>query len=75
MAIGYTGNVNKTEKPELIMYYTSYRKTDVENLRIGEVRKSSNPHLRWEKTRDMKVALDFGLLIIELMVWLRRIIV
>ena len=27
--MGYTGNVNKTEKPELIMYYsTSYRKTD-----------------------------------------------
>ena len=62
MAMGYTGNVNKTEKPELIMYYsTSYRKTDLENLRIGEVRKAPNPHLRWEKTRDMKVALDFGL--------------
>ena len=62
VAMGYTGNVNKTEKPELIMYYsTSYRKTDVENLRIGEVRKAPNPHLRWEKTRDMKVALDFGL--------------
>lgn len=62
VAMGYTGNVNKTEKPELIMYYsTSYRKTDLENLRIGEVRKAPNPHLRWEKTRDMKVALDFGL--------------
>ena len=62
VAMGYTGNVNKTEKPELIMYYsTSYRKTAVENLRIGEVRKAPNPHLRWEKTRDMKVALDFGL--------------
>ena len=58
------------------MYYsTSYRKTDLENLRIGEVRKAPNPHLRWEKTRDMKVALDFGLLITGLMVWLRRIIV
>lgn len=62
VAMGYTGNVNKTEKPELIMYYsTSYRKTDLENLRIGEVRKAPNPHLCWEKTRDMKVALDFGL--------------
>ena len=62
VAMGYTGNVNKTEKSELIMYYsTSYRKTDLENLRIGEVRKAPNPHLRWEKTRDMKVALDFGL--------------
>ncbi len=62
VAMGYTGNVNKSEKPELIMYYsTSYRKTETENLRIGNVRAAPNPHLRWEKTRDMKVALDFGL--------------
>ncbi len=62
LAMGYTGNVNKTEKPELIMYYsTAYRKTDIESLRIGEVRKAPNPRLRWEKTRDMKIALDFGL--------------
>lgn len=62
LAMGYTGNVNKSEKPVLIMYYgTSYRKTETENLRIGDVRKAPNPHLRWEKTRDMKVALDFGL--------------
>lgn len=62
LAMGHTGNVNKSEKPELIMYYSSsYRKTDVDNLRIGEVRKSPNPNLRWEKTKDMKVALDFGL--------------
>lgn len=62
LAMGYTGNANKSEKPNLIMYYsTFYRKTDTDNLRIGEVRKAPNPHLRWEKTRDMKVALDFGL--------------
>lgn len=61
VAMGYTGNVNKTEKPELIMYYSSsYRKTETENLRIGNVRVAPNPHLRWEKTRDMKIALDFG---------------
>lgn len=62
LAMGYTGNVNKTIKPEFVMYYsTSYRKTETENLRIGDVSVAPNPHLRWEKTRDMKVALDFGL--------------
>lgn len=59
---GYTGNVNKTQKPQLIMSYsTEYRKTATENLRIGDVWTAPNPHLRWETTRDMRVALDFGL--------------
>lgn len=62
LAMGYTGNVNKSIKPDFVMYYaTSYRKTETENLRIGDVSIAPNPYLRWEKTRDMKVALDFGL--------------
>ena len=28
---------------------------------MGSINKAPNPHLRWEKTRDVKVALDFGL--------------
>ena len=62
LAMGYTGNINKTVKPNLIMSYESdYRKADNDMYRMGWIKNAPNPKLKWEKTRDMKVALDFGL--------------
>ncbi len=60
-AIGYTGNINKSVYPQLVMdYLTSFRKTDDDYYRMGSLKNAPNPHLRWEKTRDMKVSLDIG---------------
>ena len=60
-AIGYTGNINKSVYPQLVMdYLTSFRKTDGDYYRMGSLKNAPNPHLRWEKTRDMKVSLDIG---------------
>ena len=63
VAGGYTGNISKTYSPRLIMSYDKeYRKYGNEMLRMGRVANAPNPNLRWEKTRDIKAALDFGLL-------------
>lgn len=63
LAAGYTGNVNKTVFPQLIMdYATSFRRTDTDYFRMGEIRKAPNANLRWEKTRDMKLSFDMGFL-------------
>lgn len=62
VATGYTGNINKTVKPNLMMnYYKNFRISDDENYRMGYINNAPNPRLRWENTRDMKLALDFGL--------------
>lgn len=62
VAMGYTGNINKTVKPNLMMtYYKDFRISDEENYRMGWIKSAPNPKLRWEKTRDIKVAVDFGL--------------
>lgn len=62
VSMGYTGNINKTVKPNLIMdYLSTFRKTDKDNYRMGIINNPPNPRLRWEKTKDMKIALDFGL--------------
>lgn len=62
-ALGYTGNVNPYTSPYLVMTYTGkYRTTDSnDKYRIGNVYVAPNPRLRWEKTRDMKVALEFSI--------------
>ena len=60
---GYTGNINKSVYPQLVMdYSTSFRRTDDDYYRIGWLKNAPNPNLRWEKTRDMKVSLDIGFL-------------
>lgn len=62
LAMGYTGNISKSVKPQLVMAYSSiYRKTNDNNYRTGYVKSAPNPKLRWEKTKDMKVGVDFGL--------------
>lgn len=60
-AFGYTGNINKTVYPQLVMDYDkSYRRTNDDYYRKGSIRNAPNPSLRWEKTRDWKVSLDAG---------------
>lgn len=60
---GYTGGVNKTVYPVLIMKYSpSYRNTDDDFYRIGYIDNPPNPNLRWEKNRTFNVGLNFGLL-------------
>ncbi len=62
LATGYTGNVNKSVFPQLVMdYSTSFRKTFDDYFRMGEIRNAPNKNLRWEKTRDLKASVDFGL--------------
>ena len=61
VAMGYTGNINRTVSPYLIMTYDEiFRKTEVQSFRMGKILKAPNPHLRWEKTRDMKWSIDAG---------------
>lgn len=62
-AFGYTGNINKSVYPQLVMEYSnSFRKTNDDYFRMGFLRNAPNARLRWEKTKDMKVSLDIGFL-------------
>ncbi len=62
LATGFTGNVNRSVSPQIIIsYYDDYRNVANNVYHIGKVVSPPNPELRWEKTQDMKVALDFGL--------------
>ena len=62
VATGYTGNINKTVYPQLVMDYDpSFRKTYDDYYRMGNIRNAPNKNLRWEKTHDVKAALSFGL--------------
>lgn len=61
-ATGYTGNVNRQVSPQLIMNYLStFRKTYDDYYRMGIIGNAPNRNLRWEKTQDYKVAVDFGM--------------
>lgn len=60
-AMGYTGNINKSVYPQLVMdYLNSFRKTDDESFRMGYLKNAPNPNLRWEKTRDLKFSVEMG---------------
>ncbi len=62
-ALGYTGNINKSVFPQLVMDYSKgFRKTHDDYYRIGSIKNAPNKHLRWEKTQDMKVSIDIGFL-------------
>ena len=58
VSTGYTGNVVQGILKNLVITYNS--KYWNEQL-TGKVGTAPNPKLRWEKTRDVKLALDFGL--------------
>lgn len=62
VATGFTGNICRTVSPQLIIsYYDDYRNISNHTYHTGKVVSPPNPNLRWEKTQDVKVALDFGL--------------
>jgi len=62
VATGYTGNINKSVYPQLVMNYEQgFRKTYEDFYRMGRIQNAPNRDLRWEKTRDLKAAVDFGL--------------
>ena len=56
--MGYTGNVVKSVNKDLVLNYST---TYWDGLRTGNISAAPNPKVRWEKTKDMKIALDFGL--------------
>ena len=60
---GYTGGVNRTVSPVLIMSYAStFRTTEDDYYRMGSIKSAPNPNLRWEKNRTTNVTLDYGFL-------------
>ena len=62
VATGFTGNINKSVSPQLIMNYNNaFRKIGDKSYRMGSIGNAPNPNLKWEKTRDVKVGLDFAL--------------
>lgn len=62
-AIGYTGNINKSVYPQLIINYRNAQRVAEDSYyRMGYIKDTPNPHLRWEKTRDAKVAIEAGFL-------------
>lgn len=61
LATGYTGGVNKSVYPLFIMdYERAFRSMQDDFYRMGYILNAPNPHLRWEKTHDMKAALDMS---------------
>lgn len=58
-ATGFTGNVVPGNKKYLVI---TQDQTDWNGLPVGNISNPPNPNLRWEKTRDRKISLDFGLL-------------
>lgn len=58
---GYTGGVNKSVYPVLIMNYsTIFRTTEDDYYRTGYISGAPNPNLRWEKNRTINAGLNFG---------------
>ncbi|WEK34613.1 MAG: SusC/RagA family TonB-linked outer membrane protein [Candidatus Pseudobacter hemicellulosilyticus] len=58
VATGFTGNVVSGVKKQLVL---SYGSATWNNLQTGSISTAPNPDLRWEKTRDYKASLEFGL--------------
>ena len=58
-ATGFTGNVVPGIKKALVL---TYDPSTWNNLQTGRIQTAPNPNLRWEKTRDKKLSLDFGFL-------------
>lgn len=62
-ATGFTGDVNTSTTPNLIMQYyrQQYRYWDDKAYMLGYIPSAPNSNLRWEKTQDVKASLDMGL--------------
>lgn len=62
VSAGVTGNVNRTVSPVLIMKYSAFRESSSGLYRTGTIANPPNPYLRWEKKRDLKIALSAGVI-------------
>ncbi len=64
LAAGFTGDVNTSASPYLIMQYLKqqYRYYQNEQYLLGTIPSAPNPNLRWEKTFDLKTSVDIGFL-------------
>ena len=62
-AYGFTGDVNTSTSHLLVIQYLQqqYRYFGDETFNLGTVPSAPNQDLGWEKTRDAKAGLDFGL--------------
>ncbi len=62
-AYGFTGDVNTSTTHLLVMEYLQqqYRYYGGDAYMLGRIPSAPNPNLGWEKTRDAKLGLDFGL--------------
>lgn len=66
---GYTGGVNRSVYPVLIMNYSSaFRKSDIDQYRMGYINNAPNPNLRWEKNQTSNVGVKAGFLNDRIMV-------
>ncbi|MDO4827138.1 MAG: SusC/RagA family TonB-linked outer membrane protein [Bacteroidia bacterium] len=63
VATGFTGDVNTSTTPNLVMQYyrQQYRYWNDTAYMLGYIPSAPNPNLRWEKTQDVKASLDLGL--------------
>lgn len=60
---GYTGNAYRAAYPQLVIEYLQpYRNSNNATYRRGKVKSAPNDKLRWERTRDVKIGVDVGLL-------------
>lgn len=62
-AFGFTGDVNTSTTHQLVIRYLQqeYRYFGEETFNLGTIPSAPNPDLGWEKTRDAKAGVDFGL--------------
>lgn len=62
-ATGFTGDVNTSTTPQLVMSYyrQQYRYVNGKGYLMGYIPTAPNPNLRWEKTHDVKASVDIGL--------------
>lgn len=57
---GIQGNIHDDSSPELIVRYSG--RDDISKLKYSNVYRLPNPDLRWEKTKSVNAALEFGFL-------------
>lgn len=63
-ATGFTGDVNTSTTPQLVMQYyrQMFRYVAGKGYQLGYIPSAPNPNLRWEKTYDVKTGIDVGFL-------------
>ncbi|MGM9765763.1 MAG: SusC/RagA family TonB-linked outer membrane protein [Candidatus Cryptobacteroides sp.] len=63
VAFGFTGDVNTSTTHQLVIRYLQqqYRYFGEQTFNLGTIPSAPNPDLGWEKTRDTKAGIDFGL--------------